>query len=154
MVNFTRKHGYSFVITGAFVSGHTYSRIIHVSSMFTCTAINWDKFDVACNIRFTQWSASRFTWANFIAIIQGSGTWSSVFGLKEEKEIIVIYMVYWLPVDPKFPKFADKADKAKRRKQEYNTEKVNNNIYSTQPHLCWKQKKGTKHIPFRITLSV
>lgn len=68
--------------------------------MCTCTAINWDKFDVAGNIRFTQWSASRLTRANFIAIIQGFGT-DSIFGLKEEKEIIVIYTVHWLPVDLK-----------------------------------------------------
>ena len=68
MDNFSKWYGRSSVVAGAFISRHTFATVIHVGSIYAGAAINWDKLNVACDIRVTQRPTSGLTGRDDIAV--------------------------------------------------------------------------------------
>lgn len=68
MNSFSKWYGRSSVVTGAFIRRHTFATFIHVGSIYAGAAINWDKLDVACDIRLTQRATSGLTGINVITV--------------------------------------------------------------------------------------
>lgn len=74
MDHFSKWYRRSFAVAGAFISRHTFATVIHVGSIYAGAAVNWDKLNVACDIRLTQRAAGGLTGRDGIAVAQGFGT--------------------------------------------------------------------------------
>jgi len=81
--NFPSRQRHSFVVTRTASSRHAFATFIHVGSIYTGATVNWDKLDVACDIRLTQRTTSRLTGINIVSVLQGFWTCVGVFRLRE-----------------------------------------------------------------------